>query len=60
MCNMASSMCHSLGLQIQPLNNLLTVQSAGGHSVPYEGYTEVRLGIPEEEMTDMDVLILVV
>ena len=57
---MASSMCHSLGLQIRSLNNLLTVQSAGGHTVPYEGYVEVCLGIPQGEMTDMNVLMLVV
>ena len=57
---MASSWCHSLGLQIQSLNNLLTVQSAGGHTIPYEGYVEVRFSIPQEEMTDMNVLMLVV
>ena len=43
---MVSSLCHSLGLKIKSLNNFLTAQSAGGHTVPYDGYVEVRLSIP--------------
>ena len=44
---MASSWCHSLGLQIRSLNNLLTVQSAGGHTIPYSARGDDRYERPD-------------
>ena len=57
---MASSLCQHLHLTIQPLEHILTVQGAGGHIVPYEGYVEVNLELPFTSGTYMTALMLVV
>ena len=44
----------------QPLENILTVQGAGGHIVPYEGYVEVNMELPFTRGTRMTALMLVV
>ena len=40
---MAESLCKRLGLIIEPLNRLLSIEGVGGHAVPYLGYVEVQL-----------------
>ena len=49
-----------LGLKIRKLETLLDLEPTGGGSVPYEGYVELRLQIPNVRAFDMDVLMLVI
>ena len=49
-----------LGLKIQKLETLLDLEPMGGGSVPYEGYMELRLQIPNVRAFDMDMLMLVI
>ena len=41
----SQSFCAQQGIKIHPLNNILDVIGAGGHTVPYLGYTEVSVGV---------------
>ena len=44
---MAASLCTSLDLTVQPLDNLLSIEDAGGHKVPYLRLVEVAIQSPE-------------
>ena len=53
------SMAQTLGLPIQKLEALLDIEGSAGTDVPYLGYTELRLDIPEIAKFDHDVLMMV-
>jgi transposase InsO family protein len=52
--------CRKLGLRVLPLDELITVEAAGGHKLPYLGYTEVNLELPDPIRMSTDALFLVV
>ena len=54
------SLAKALKLDIKQLQTLIPMEGAGGISVPYLGYVEATLGIPEVEAFDEDCLFLVV
>ena len=49
-----------LNLKPQQLWSILQIESLGGLYVPYLGYVETHLGIPEIKAFDSDVLLLIV
>ena len=49
-----------LGLEIHSINKMIDIEGTGGGIVPYFGYVECRLNIPEIEAFDQDVLMLVI
>ena len=52
------SLCKDLGLEIEPLGNLVQVEGAGGHTLQYLGYTEARIEFPDLSAS-IDALFLV-
>ena len=58
--SVAASLVEELGLQVQPLDELLRVQAAGGQLLQYLGYIEVGVSFPDMGDTIMDALLLVV
>jgi transposase InsO family protein len=52
--------CRTLGLEITPISDLISLESAGGHSLPYLGYTECTLSLPEPICVTTQALFLVV
>ena len=55
----SKSMAKTLGLPIRKLEALLDIEGSAGLDVPYLGYTELRLDIPEIVKFDHDVLMMV-
>ena len=49
-----------LNLKPQQLQSILQIEGSGGLEVPYLGYVETHLGIPEIRAFDIDVLFLIV
>ena len=49
-----------LGLRIKQLNTLLDLEPTGGGQVPYHGYVELRMRVPNVRAFDLDVLMLVI
>ena len=49
-----------LNLEVKKLETLLDLEPTGGGQVPYDGYVEVRLQIPNVQVFDFDVLMLVI
>ena len=49
-----------LKLEVKKLETLLDLEPTGGGQVPYDGYVEVRLQIPNVQAFDLDVLMLVI
>ena len=49
-----------LNLEVKKLETLLDLEPTGGGQVPYDGYVEVRLQIPNVQAFDLDVLMLVI
>ena len=49
-----------LGLEIKQLQTILDLEASGGGGVPYKGYVELNLDIPEVAKFKEDVLMLVV
>ena len=49
-----------LNLEVKKLEILLDLEPTGGGQVPYDGYVEVRLQIPNVQAFDLDVLMLVI
>ena len=49
-----------LNLEVKKLETLLDLEPTGGGQVPYDGYVEVRLQIPDVQAFDLDVLMLVI
>ena len=54
------SLAKALKLDIKQLQTLIPMEGAGGVNVPYLGYVEANLDIPEVEAFDEDCLFLVV
>ena len=55
----SKSIVKTLGLPIRKLEALLDIEGSAGSDVPYLGYTELRLDIPEIAKFDHDVLMMV-
>ena len=49
-----------LNLEPKQLQSILQIEGSGGLEVPYLGYVEVQLKIPEVKAFDQDVLLLIV
>ena len=49
-----------LDLKPQQLQSILQIEGSGGLDVPYLGYVETCLGVPEVKAFDTDVLLLIV
>ena len=49
-----------LKLEVKKLETLLDLEPTGGGQVPYDGYVEVRLQIPNVQAFNLDVLMLVI
>ena len=49
-----------LNLEPKQLQSILQIEGSGGLEVPYLGYVEFQLKIPEVEVFDQDVLLLIV
>ena len=47
-------------MEVKKLETLLDLDPTGGGQVPYDGYVEVRLQIPNVQAFDLDVLMLVI
>ena len=56
---LTNSLATALGLKLKNLKELLPFEGAGGIDVPYLGYVEVHLKIPEIKNFDEDCLFLV-
>ena len=57
--NMSKDYCYECGYKIQPLEPLVPIEGSGGASVPYLGYSGVRMCIPDISSFNRDVLMLV-
>ena len=60
MSAMTKSFAVALELELKSLNSILDIEGTGGGKVPYHGYVECRLNLPQIEKFDQDVLILVI
>ena len=49
-----------LNLKPQHLQSILQIEGSGGLDVPYLGYVETHLGIPEIKAFNTDILLLIV
>ena len=49
-----------LKLKLQQLRSILQIEGSGGLEVPYLGYVEGHLNIPDIKAFDLDVLLLIV
>ena len=59
MSTITISQVKKMGLKIQNLESLLDIEGRGGIAIPYIGYVEVNLQIPEIRNYNEDVLIMV-
>ena len=53
------SFAEALELELKPLDSILEIEGTGGGKVPYHGYVECRLNLPQIERFDQNVLMLV-
>ena len=60
MSAMVKSFAEELQLEIKPLKTILDVEATGGGAVPYHGYIECHLKLPQIKKFDVDVLMLVI
>ena len=60
MSAMTKSFAEALELEIKPLDSMLVIEGTGGGKVPYHGYIECILNLPQIEKFDHDVLMLVI
>ena len=60
MSAITKSFVEELQLEIKGLQTILDIEATGGGQVPYHGYVECRLKLPDIEKLDLDVLMLVV
>ena len=47
-------------MEIKQLNTLLDLEPTGGGQVPYDGYVELRMRVPNIRAFNLDVLMLVI
>ena len=57
---MSAQLCEELGLEIQPLGQLLELKGTGGAAIPYLGFVEVNLQILGIKRYNEDVLLLAI
>ena len=60
MSAMTKSFAEALELELKSLDSILDIEGMGGGKVPYHGYVECRLNLPQIEKFDQDVLMLVI
>ena len=60
MSAMVKSFVEELQLEIKPLKTILDIEGMGGGAVPYHGYVECHLQLPQIKKFDVDVLMLVI
>ena len=60
MSAITKSFAEALELDLKPLDSVLDIEGTGGGKVPYHGYVECRLNLPQVEKFDCDVLMLVI
>ena len=60
MSAITKSFAEALELELKPLESVLDIEAKGGGKVPYHGYVECRLNLPQVEKFDHDVLMLVI
>ena len=60
MSAMVKSFAEELQLEIKPLKTILDIEATGDGSVPYHGYVECHLQLPQIKKFDVDVLMLVI
>ena len=60
MSAMTKSYAEALGLELKPLNSMLDTEGTGGGKVPYHGYVECRLNLPQIKKFDHNVLMVVI
>ena len=58
--NISAQLCKDLGLEIQPLGQLLELEKTGGAAIPYLRFVEVNLQIPGIRGYNEDVLLLAI
>ena len=58
--SISDKFAEALNLEVKKLETLLDSEPTGGGWVPYNGYVEVRLQIPNVQAFDLDVLMLVI
>ena len=58
MSAMTKSFAEALELELKSLNSMLDIEGTGGGKVPYHGYVECRLNLPQIEKIAHDVLML--
>ena len=58
--NISAQLCEDLGLEIQPLGQLLELEGIGGAAIPYLRFVEVNLQIPGIRGYNKDVLLLAI
>ena len=58
--NISAQLCKDLGLQIQPLGQLLELEGTGGAAIPYLRFVEVNLQILGIRGYNKDVLLLAI
>ena len=58
--NISTQLCKDLGLEIQPLGQLLELEGTGGAAIPYLRFVEVNLQIPGIRGYNKDVLLLAI
>ena len=60
MTAITKSFAEQLQLDIKSLQNILDIEATGGGQLPYHGYVECRLKIPQIEKIDLDILMLII
>ena len=60
MSAIVKSFAKELRLEIKPLKTIFDIEGTGGGTVPYYGYVECRLKLPQIEKFDVDVLMLII
>ena len=60
MSAITKSFAEALELDFKSLDTILDIEGTGGGKVPYHGYVECRLNLPQIEKFDHDVLMLVI
>ena len=58
--NIMIELVKQLGLKIHQLNRILKFETTGGGDIPYMGYVETNLKIPEIKAFDEDIVMLVI
>ena len=58
--SISDTFASKLGLKVKQLETLLDLEPASGGQVPYNGYVELRMRVPNVRAFDLDVLMLVI